>query len=736
MKKSNRLLLPAWLVFLSAILVSNVDAQEWPRQIDSRQETIIVYQPQLERFENDLLTARAAVSIERPTDVEPVFGAIWFEAQLDIEREERSVRLRNVRILQSRFPEASPSQAARYEELINRQASGWDLDMTYDQMLAALDADTRTAVEATDLKNDPPRVLYRQHPALLVLINGEPRLRQIEGSGVMRVINSPMYIVFEPSLKSFYLKIGDSWFTSPDIGGAWRQVNQPPTAVLDVAAREDFPPVPPEVQSSLDRKPEIVVSLEPAELIVSDGQPEYALLEGSELLYLSNSDSDVFLDIDTQRYYVVLSGRWYRSQGLGGPWEYVRPEALPGKFERIPAGSPKEHVLAHVPETDQAREAILDATIPETEKIDREQTIEVEYDGTPQFVRIDGTGMAYAVNSPYAVLRADGGYYACHEAVWYVAAGPYGPWRVAISVPEVIYTLPPSSPIYYVRYVYVYGYTPDIVYVGYTPGYLGTYIYSGTVVYGTGYHYRPWYRTYYYPRPLTWGFHVTYDTYYGWSFGIGLHGHYGNLWYSYGRGWWGPVHHRHHYYHDIRRDHDRRVVIKRPGNIYRPISKERWRDHWRERSRETREVRSRAIERRGDDDRLERRADDGRSERDRGRDVERFRRRQTNEQDVRERDRGRRNDVYTDRQGRIYRRTDEGWEERRRKTWTPERKIERKQDIKRPEKQLERDYKARERGRERDRQLYRSHQDDFSRDRGNSRRSLTFPDRKGRNTRD
>jgi len=38
------------------------------------------------------------------------------------------------------------------------------------------------------------------------------------------------------------------------------------------------------------------------------------------------------------------------------------------------------------------------------------------------------------------------------------------------------------------------------VYVGYTPGYMGCYVYGPTIVYGTGFYYRPWYRTIYYPR--------------------------------------------------------------------------------------------------------------------------------------------------------------------------------------------------------------------------------------------
>jgi hypothetical protein len=87
--------------------------------------------------------------------------------------------------------------------------------------------------------------------------------------------------------------------------------------------------------------------------------------------------------------------------------------------------------------------------------------------------------------------------------------------------------VPPSCPVYDVRYVYIFGYTPDVVYVGYLPGYLGCFPYYGTVVYGTGYHYRPWRgRRHYYPRPHTWGFQARYNPWLTrWSFG-----------YSYGAG--------------------------------------------------------------------------------------------------------------------------------------------------------------------------------------------------------
>ena len=65
------------------------------------------------------------------------------------------------------------------------------------------------------------------------------------------------------------------------------------------------------------------------------------------------------------------------------------------------------------------------------------------------------------MNSPYAVIKVDASsWYALKDGVWFVAASVNGPWAVAASVPEVIYTIPPSSPLHYVTYVYVYESTP------------------------------------------------------------------------------------------------------------------------------------------------------------------------------------------------------------------------------------------------------------------------------------
>ena len=64
---------------------------------------------------------------------------------------------------------------------------------------------------------------------------------------------------------------------------------------------------------------------------------------------------------------------------------------------------------------------------------------------------------------------------------------------------------------------------PDVVYVGYTPGYLGTVVAAdGVVVYGTGYAYQPWVGTTWYAPPVTYGAQPVYNPAVGWAYGFGL----------------------------------------------------------------------------------------------------------------------------------------------------------------------------------------------------------------------
>jgi hypothetical protein len=200
----------------------------------------------------------------------------------------------------------------------------------------------------------------------------------------------------------------------------------------------------------------------------------------------------------------------------------VRPDKLPQSFKDIPPASDIGGLRASVAGTEEAEEALLDAQIPQTAAIKRsEAKLEVQYDGEPKFEKIPSTKVSYAVNTGDQVLEINGRYYAVDNGVWFTSASAKGPWSVADSIPEdEIQKIPPSSPVYNTTYVHVYHSTPQVVYVGYTSGYLWSYPYYGVPVYGTGWYYPPYWGTYYYPRPVTYGFHVGYNPWTGWSYGM------------------------------------------------------------------------------------------------------------------------------------------------------------------------------------------------------------------------
>ena len=56
-----------------------------------------------------------------------------------------------------------------------------------------------------------------------------------------------------------------------------------------------------------DTKPvQIIVTKTPSELIAFSGEPNFVPFTGNDLLYASNTESDVFLDVKAQTYYTLL----------------------------------------------------------------------------------------------------------------------------------------------------------------------------------------------------------------------------------------------------------------------------------------------------------------------------------------------------------------------------------------------------------------------------------------------
>ena len=199
--------------------------------------------------------------------------------------------------------------------------------------------------------------------------------------------------------------------------------------------------------------PTIFVSTKPAEIIVTSGPIQFAAIIGTSLQYVKNTASDLFFDTANGRFYYLISGRWFSSVGLDGPWTFAS-DSLPLDFGLIPPDSAHGNPLSSVPGTAQAQLAVLQAQIPQQATLKRsEAKLTVTYAGAPEFRPISGTAMTYAVNTTFQVIGLDGKYYACYQGAWFVSASPTGPWVLADSIPPAIYTIPPSNPLYNVTYV-------------------------------------------------------------------------------------------------------------------------------------------------------------------------------------------------------------------------------------------------------------------------------------------
>ncbi len=539
-----------WLVAFGSVAVAA--PEDWPRTVDHAGSAIVMYQPQIERLSENDVEARAAVSVSPADSEEVYFGAVWITARVDIDRDSRTVTYRDIRVPRVRFPEATAEQRDRLARIIEREMPAWELEDSLDLLLPLLELAEHEHPHDPGLNNDPPLIIVARTRSVLVLFDGTPRFRtvtepeQARTQEIERALNTPFTVVHDPTNGDYYLHGGgDLWYGAASALGPYAPRAEVPEVVRVLAPEQDEEEGDGDAEAAA-APPVVVTATEPTELIVIDGEPELAPVGDLDLLHISNADRDILVDTTSRTHYLLLAGRWYSSPpSLEGPWRFVPPQDLPEVFAEIPADSDVAHVRAHVPGTDEAKEAVLDNTIPQTAAIRRDDSsLTVQYDGSPQFDRVDGAaGVEYAVNSPQSVLKLGSTYYCCEQAVWYQSGSPTGPWQVCTKVPEAIYGIPPSNPNHNVTYVKVYDVTPEVVYVGYTPGYLGSYVSGGCVVYGTGWRYSGWYGTRYYPRPSTWGFHATYDPWSGWGFGVSWSG--GPFRITFGTGGWGP----HYAYH-------------------------------------------------------------------------------------------------------------------------------------------------------------------------------------------
>ena len=467
------------------------DAQDpgWPRLFEANGKLVIVHAPQVDEWPKfERITFRAAISVGDKGGSNRSYGILRVSADTDIAFQDRLVVLTNRKLEGITFPGVSAADA---EPLIATVMAAMPpakpQTVSLDRLVAAMDP-SKVDVRKVDVNTAPPKIFSSSQPAVMVIFMGPARFKPVPGSNLMFAINTNWDVFMDPGTQNYYLLNGKSWLTTKDVDkGPWTAAASLPPSLSSLPAGANWDDVRAAIPGVPGAQvPVVFVAHEPAELIVTQGDPEFEPIPGTGLMRGANTQSHLFFNTSDKRFFLLTAGRWFKADAVSGPWS-AASDSLPADFKKLPDNAQFADVLAAVPGTPAATDAMIMASIPEKATISRSVTVNVTYDGAPKFVPIEGTAVQYASNTPFSVFMVGDKYYCCNNAVWFEATSPSGAWAVCTSVPSAIYTIPPTSPKYNVTYVTVYESTPTTVVTGYTAGYSGaTVAATGVVMFGLG----------------------------------------------------------------------------------------------------------------------------------------------------------------------------------------------------------------------------------------------------------
>jgi hypothetical protein len=512
----------------------------WPRGYSTASGgKIILYQPQIASWaEQKHVVAYAAVSYEAKGSTKPALGSVKIEADTKVAVAERLVNFSDFKIAESNFPTLDKEQMREVVTEIDKAIPDEDRVIGLDRVLASVDKSQIIPKEVAGVKADPPPIFFSKKPALLVNVDGEPIWSPIKDNDLKFAVNTNWDLFLLEATKVLYLRNEKAWLQAPELKGPWTAAAKLPESFAKLPPDDNWKEVKealPGQKVSADKVPQVFISTSPSEMILVTGEPKYEPVAGTSLVWVSNTESDVFRVGAKGTVYFLVAGRWFSAADFTGPWTFASLK-LPEDFKKISLEHPRSRVLASVPGTQQAAEAVLLAQIPQTARVNKKQAKapEVQYQGDPKFEKVEKTKVERAVNTDKSIIKVGDMYYMCFEGVWFMGKSPTGPWSVASKVPGEIYEIPISSPANNVTYVTVQDDDDEWATFATAAMYTGVMIAWGCAVWGSGWYYPPYYGGFYggypYYRPYypTYGYGARYNPWTGaYSRGAVAYGPYG-----------------------------------------------------------------------------------------------------------------------------------------------------------------------------------------------------------------
>jgi len=402
------------LFILTIFVLVNLNGEaKWPKLFQSDNLKVKIYQPQISSFKGNTIECHSALKILKDKKVS--YGNIVLKARVSVNRTEDKVTFRNLEVVSIKLSDKREKKENTLLKEIEATLPPPKVTFTVSQfaaLLEPLDLATINPDEAK-LETTPPEIIFSEEEAFLVIIDGAAKLSKMDSSSLLRIINSPELIVYDSTQKKYYLYLNFAWFENSELNDYWTIARTTPASL-----KQTFP----KLELKTPREIKIFVRKKSAELIQTFGKPELEMIEGTDLVYVTNTQSNIFVQLGEQRIFLLVTGRWFTANSKKGPWKFVPQSKLPADFSRIPLSSSKSDVLQSVASNPAAKDKLTETLIPETKSVSRKNVdYKVEYDGKIELKEVPESTLYYIVNASQPTFKYKDLYFSCADGIWYVS---------------------------------------------------------------------------------------------------------------------------------------------------------------------------------------------------------------------------------------------------------------------------------------------------------------------------
>ena len=317
---------------------SSSDDESWyPRTIEGENGAAVIHAPQIDAWQDfETITAWAAFEVTGAANDVSYYGSLKFNAQTDTDIAAREVLLHEVEILELSIDGLTEESD---EYLVIRDGFiAITRKVPLDLVLAYL-PNSVPLTSTEGLNTEPPTIFVSDSPAILLFVDGEPRFLPIEDTDLQFVLNTTWDLLRDGEDGPLFLCHENAWLTAKSLNDEWKWAKKLPRdfgKIPDVPNWAGVRDCLPDKLRKLDKpdapEPTVFHSSEAAELLLTDGTPYWVAIGDSGLTYADNTEQELFRVEDDN--FILLSGRWFRSTALEGPWTLATE--LPEAFQDIP----------------------------------------------------------------------------------------------------------------------------------------------------------------------------------------------------------------------------------------------------------------------------------------------------------------------------------------------------------------------------------------------------------------